>query len=214
MANIDFGEFRGNQHVGSANLPTPKISKADAARLLNVSDRTVGNARKVLTAGTADAGPAPGKTLASRPRPRRFLSRIGFPILFHGQLSPETPWRRRLHRWLSLAVALVLLASFAEVGIDARHFLSGAVSDGVALSTAGDEIKAYGRHNVESRARVASRAVPKLDGWPPGPDAAALFETPALPLPDRSASRSDPQAAVRASFAPTASARSPPATRT
>jgi hypothetical protein len=30
LANIKHGEFVGNQHVGEANLPTPKVSNAEA----------------------------------------------------------------------------------------------------------------------------------------------------------------------------------------
>jgi len=48
LANIKDGEFAGNQHVASANLPTPHISQSDAAEMLNVSTRMVTAATKVL----------------------------------------------------------------------------------------------------------------------------------------------------------------------
>jgi hypothetical protein len=47
LANIKFGQFVGNQHVGSANLPTPPISQAKAAEMLNVGVRSVATAAKV-----------------------------------------------------------------------------------------------------------------------------------------------------------------------
>lgn len=48
LANIEPGQFVGNQHVPSANLPTPAVSQADAAKLLNVSTRSVTAAKKVI----------------------------------------------------------------------------------------------------------------------------------------------------------------------
>lgn len=47
LANISFGEYVGNQHEGSANLPTPAISQAKAAEMLSVSTRAVTTAAKV-----------------------------------------------------------------------------------------------------------------------------------------------------------------------
>jgi Mn-dependent DtxR family transcriptional regulator len=43
LANIKFGDFVGNQHVGSANLQT-QVSQTEAATLLNVSPRSVATA--------------------------------------------------------------------------------------------------------------------------------------------------------------------------
>lgn len=48
LANIEPGQFVGNQHVPSANLRTPAVSQADAAKLLNVSTRSVTSAKKVI----------------------------------------------------------------------------------------------------------------------------------------------------------------------
>jgi hypothetical protein len=39
LANIKNSDFAGNQH--SANLQTPQVSRAEAAKMLNVSERTV-----------------------------------------------------------------------------------------------------------------------------------------------------------------------------
>lgn len=49
LANIGFGEFVGNQHTnqGYANLHTPKVSRADAAAMLNVSPRTVATVKAI-----------------------------------------------------------------------------------------------------------------------------------------------------------------------
>ncbi len=48
VANIQFGDFTGNQHTeGSANLHTPQVSQSQAAEMLNVSPRTVAAAVKV-----------------------------------------------------------------------------------------------------------------------------------------------------------------------
>lgn len=44
LANMNVGEFHGNQYqVVSVNLPIPKISQAEAAKLLNVSERRLAN---------------------------------------------------------------------------------------------------------------------------------------------------------------------------
>ncbi len=48
LANIEPGQFAGNQHVPSANLQTPAVSQSDAAKLLNVSTRSVASAKKVI----------------------------------------------------------------------------------------------------------------------------------------------------------------------
>jgi hypothetical protein len=53
LANISVGTFVGNQHVLSANLQTAPVSQSTAAELLNVSTRTVANAKRV----TEDATP-------------------------------------------------------------------------------------------------------------------------------------------------------------
>lgn len=47
LANIQQNSFSGNQHVPAANLPTPAVSQAKAAEMLNVSERTVRAASKV-----------------------------------------------------------------------------------------------------------------------------------------------------------------------
>lgn len=47
LANMERGEFAGNQHVVSANLPTAQVSRADAASMLNVSERSVNTAAKL-----------------------------------------------------------------------------------------------------------------------------------------------------------------------
>ncbi|WP_157008463.1 hypothetical protein [Xenophilus azovorans] len=51
LANIQVGQFAGNQHVPSANLRTPQVSQEQAADLLNVSRRSVQAAAKVLHQG-------------------------------------------------------------------------------------------------------------------------------------------------------------------
>ena len=52
LANIELGE---NQHnIGSANLQTHKVSRAEAAELLNVSERTVNAAAKVKNEGAPE----------------------------------------------------------------------------------------------------------------------------------------------------------------
>jgi hypothetical protein len=51
LANITVGQFSRNQHVPSANLQTPPVSQADAAKLLNVSTRSVAAAAKVIHEG-------------------------------------------------------------------------------------------------------------------------------------------------------------------
>ena len=51
LANIQFGTFTANQHVGAANLPTPPVSQAKAAEMLNVSERSVRAATKVIHEG-------------------------------------------------------------------------------------------------------------------------------------------------------------------
>jgi hypothetical protein len=51
LANIEFGDFVGNQHVkGCATLHTP-LSLADAAQEFNVSRRSVASAKAVLESG-------------------------------------------------------------------------------------------------------------------------------------------------------------------
>lgn len=52
IAKLHVGDFAGNQHVGSANLPTPPVSQASAAEMLNVSPRSVRTARQVIEHGT------------------------------------------------------------------------------------------------------------------------------------------------------------------
>ncbi len=47
LANIQAGDFVGNQHVASANLQTPRVSQSDAADMLSVSTRSVASAAKV-----------------------------------------------------------------------------------------------------------------------------------------------------------------------
>jgi len=54
LANIGKGQFVGNQHVASANLPTPPVSQPDAAKLLNVSERSVRTAKAVQKTGTPE----------------------------------------------------------------------------------------------------------------------------------------------------------------
>ena len=46
-ANLKRGEFHGNQHVVSANLPIPPVSQASAAAKFNVSERSVRDAKTV-----------------------------------------------------------------------------------------------------------------------------------------------------------------------
>jgi hypothetical protein len=48
LANVERGQFAGNQHVPSANLQTPVVTQAKGAELLNVSPRSVAQAVKVL----------------------------------------------------------------------------------------------------------------------------------------------------------------------
>jgi N6-adenosine-specific RNA methylase IME4 len=47
LANIPSGKFHGNQSV-TANLQSPQTSQAEAAKMLNVSPRSVATAKKVL----------------------------------------------------------------------------------------------------------------------------------------------------------------------
>jgi len=76
LANIKDGEFAGNQHVASANLPTPHISQSDAAEMLNVSTRMVTAATKVLAEAPEEVSHAveAGTVSINRARSfRRFL---------------------------------------------------------------------------------------------------------------------------------------------
>lgn len=47
LANIEKGQFAGNQHVPSANLQMPQVSQSEAADLFQVSTRSVATAAKV-----------------------------------------------------------------------------------------------------------------------------------------------------------------------
>lgn len=47
LANIEKGQFAGNQHVPSANLQMPQVSQSEAAEMLQVSPRSVATATKV-----------------------------------------------------------------------------------------------------------------------------------------------------------------------
>jgi ParB/Sulfiredoxin domain len=51
LANIKPRVFAGNQHVPSANLQTSQLSQAGAAKLMNVSPRSVADAVKVRKEG-------------------------------------------------------------------------------------------------------------------------------------------------------------------
>jgi|GEM_PF-2291840 len=54
LANIKVGEFRGNQHTeASANLQTPSVSQAAAAKAVKVSIRSVATAAKIKKADPA-----------------------------------------------------------------------------------------------------------------------------------------------------------------
>lgn len=54
IANMRVGDFAGNQHVPPANLPTPPVSQASAAEMLNVSERSVRTAKKVIDHGAPE----------------------------------------------------------------------------------------------------------------------------------------------------------------
>jgi hypothetical protein len=54
LANIKPGNFAGNQHVPSANLQSPLLSQAGAAKLMNVSPRSVADAVKVRNEGAPE----------------------------------------------------------------------------------------------------------------------------------------------------------------
>lgn len=54
IANIEPGQFAGNQHVPCANLRTPPVSQSAAAALMDVSRRSVQHATKVQTDGAPE----------------------------------------------------------------------------------------------------------------------------------------------------------------
>jgi hypothetical protein len=66
LANMKVGDFAGNQHVASANLQTPQVSRAEAASMLNVSERSVNTAKAVEAKAPAEVVRAveQGKTMA------------------------------------------------------------------------------------------------------------------------------------------------------
>jgi ParB-like chromosome segregation protein Spo0J len=58
LASIERGHFNGNQHVVSANLPIPTLRQGAAADLLNVSERSLRNARTVQASGIPELASA------------------------------------------------------------------------------------------------------------------------------------------------------------
>ena len=60
LANMSRGDFHGNQHEVSAQMPIPepKVSQAKAAELLNVGERTLREAKKVIESGVPELAEA------------------------------------------------------------------------------------------------------------------------------------------------------------
>lgn len=58
LANIQLGQFAGNQHKPSANLQTPQVSQSQAADMLQVSPRSVATAAKVEREAPAEVAEA------------------------------------------------------------------------------------------------------------------------------------------------------------
>lgn len=54
LATRHRGDFNGNQHLVSADLPIPALSQSEAAEQLNVSERLVRCARVIQTDGTSE----------------------------------------------------------------------------------------------------------------------------------------------------------------
>jgi len=131
LANIKDGEFAGNQHVASANLPTPHISQSDAAEMLNVSTRMVTAATKVLAeapeevshaveAGTVSINRAtqfqalperrwptaqPSRNVASRFGRRCILKKLRYAKLLHCKVT-KLRWNQKFHLSLSDSLAV------------------------------------------------------------------------------------------------------------